>query len=81
MEPVDILILQYEGIDNFSRPIFKDHINNRYGSVCTLIPYGVTKEEVLKKITPFDLCYFGNRFNCEPMGTPIPEHYKTIKLI
>jgi len=77
----DTLVLKYEGIDEWSRPIFKDENNKRYGSVCNLMPYGVTKEEVLERVTPFDLCYFGNTFNCEPHGGAIPEHYKTIKLI
>ena len=77
----DTLVLVYEGIDDFSRPVFKDDKNNRYGSVSVLFFYGTTKKEVLDVIMPFDLCYFGTKFNCEPLGTPIPERYKTIKLI
>lgn len=59
--------IKFEGIDSWDRPIFKDiDSEERYGSTGILCN---TKKEV-EAITVFDLCYFGNSFGCEPMGTP-----------
>jgi len=59
--------IKFYGIDSWNRPIFKSlDRKNYYGSVDRLCS---TKEEI-EKITEFDLCFFGNSFDCEPMGTP-----------
>jgi hypothetical protein len=68
--------LIYKGIDSFNRPIWKaPDIKAYFGSVTELFSYGATEEEVLKKVTTFDLCYFGDHFDCEPMGSSIPDKY------
>lgn len=68
MKKIDIT---FEGIDSWNRPVFVDlKTKKRYGSVDRLFSYDATEDDVLAKITPFDLCYFGNRFDCEPMGSP-----------
>ena len=61
--------IKFEGLDFFGRPIFKSlKTESRYGSTDILFNDYVTEQEVLKKITEKDLCYFGNSFGCEPMG-------------
>ena len=68
--------LMYVGIDGWSRPVFKD-IERReyYGSTDQLFAYGSTEMDVKKKLCveglrdEFHLCYFGNHFGCEPMGS------------
>lgn len=61
--------VKFEGIDSWNRPIFKDiESKKRFGSVDVLC---TSKEEVLAKVTEDDLCYFGNSFDCEPMGDPV----------
>ncbi len=72
--------VKFEGIDSFNRPIFKDVTSsNRFGSVDILFDYGATKEEVLKKVIEKDLLYFGNSFDCEPMGDPCINEMKIVK--
>lgn len=63
--------IKFEGIDSWNRPVFKDvNSKKRFGSVNTLFDDDATEEEVLAKITEFDLRYFGTAFCCEPMGNP-----------
>jgi len=71
--------LKFEGIDNHNRPVFKSKDNKRYGSVTELFSYHETVDDVLKKVTPFDMCWFGNTFNCEPMGGSISFEFKLVK--
>ena len=62
--------IQFEGIDAFSRPIFKAiNNNNRYGSTNHLFDYNSSENEILKEINKYDLTYFGQSFGCEPWGT------------
>ncbi|MFA5759026.1 MAG: hypothetical protein WC942_06705 [Clostridia bacterium] len=62
----------FEGIDSWNRPVFKDiDSRNRYGSTDILFDYDATEVEVLEKITPFYLCYFGTHFDCEPCGNSV----------
>jgi hypothetical protein len=68
--------LQFVGIDNWNRPVFvvpgkKEY----YGDVNNLFSWGATEDEVLNKISTYDLCYFGDHFGCEPMGSDIPDQY------
>jgi hypothetical protein len=64
--------VKFEGIDSWSRPIFKDVDSSmRFGSVDKLFGGDIKKEEILQLITESDLTYFGNRFDCEPMGDPV----------
>jgi len=66
--------IQFEGIDDFNRPIFKGiDSNQRFGSVDFLFGYESTEKEVLDVISEEDLLYFGNTFECEPMGSAAPE--------
>jgi len=72
--------LIFVGIDNWNRPVFKaENRKEYYGSVNELFSEGSTKEEVLSKIDEYDLCYFGDHFGCEPMGTSIPPEYYIYK--
>ena len=72
--------VNFEGIDDFNRPIFKGiDSNQRFGSVDFLFGYESTEKEVLETITEEDLLYFGNHFGCEPMGTPPINTIKIIK--
>ena len=66
MEPI-----KFVGIDRFNRPIFRStkHPKNFFGSVDILFNRAATQSEVLSKVKEKDICYFGNRFGCEPMGT------------
>ena len=70
--------IKFRGIDSWNRPVFKSlERKNFYGSVNKLFDMDATKEEVLKKVSEFDLCFFGNFFGCEPMGTPA-EHIEIV---
>lgn len=72
--------IKFEGIDDWNRPVFRAvNSNYRFGSVEILFPYGESEESVLKKVSEKHLCYFGNSFNCEPMGTGV-ENLKIIKI-
>ncbi len=68
--------VKFYGIDSWSRPIFRSikHPRNFFGSVTKLC----SNEKEAKKITEFDLCFFGNSFDCEPMGT-LASNIKIIK--
>jgi len=62
--------IKFEGVDSWGRPVFKDvKSQSRFGSVDVLFDHSATEKEVLEKISNLDLCYFGNSFGCEPMGT------------
>ena len=68
-EQVEILTLH--GIDDWHRPIFIDQHKNYYGSTDKLFYPGTPNAEVLAQVTESDITFFGRRFNCEPMGTPV----------
>lgn len=70
----------FAGIDSWNRPVFGEVLKNKngkdiwgkkfFGSTDNLYSYG----EELKVISDFKgkentLCYFGDHFDCEPMGT------------
>lgn len=66
-----MVIVKFEGVDNWQRPIFKDvHSEARYGSFDTLFNKSAREGEVLQQVFYDDLQYFGNSFGCEPVGTP-----------
>ena len=68
--------LQFVGIDSWNRPVFKSPSEKLYfGDVNNLFSDDATESEVLKKVTIYDLCYFGEHFGCEPMGTDVPDKY------
>ena len=71
--------LKFEGIDYWSRPVFKDEFGNRFGSTDILFDNDISGEAVLKKVSEKDICYFGASFDCEPQGDPISPN--KIKLI
>lgn len=64
--------VKFIGIDSWNRPIFKD-IESRdyYGSTWNLFGYDA-EEDVIKfysdKKMLNTLCYFGHKFDCEPLG-------------
>lgn len=71
--------IKFEDIDDWNRPVFRAIKSNyRFGSVEILFPYGESEESVLEKVSEKHLCYFGNSFNCEPMGTSV-ENLKIIR--
>lgn len=73
---VDQIRLKFVGIDNWNRPVWKAPDQRAYfGSVNELFDYEATEEEVLKKVDTFGLCYFGDHYGCEPMGSGIPDQY------
>ena len=66
------ITVKFEGIDWWNRPIFKDiNSNARYGSTEILYDYCEDEKTILNEITEKDLTYFGNSFDCEPIGTLI----------
>lgn len=68
--------LIFKGIDDWNRPVwYAPDSMFFYGSVTDLFSWDATEAEVIKKVTIHDLCYFGRTFNCEPMGTSIPDKY------
>lgn len=72
--------LKFEGIDDWNRPVFKDHNNNRFGDTENLFKWDSTFEMVTSKISEKHICYFGSTFNCEPTGTLInPNKIKLVK--
>lgn len=73
---VEQVKLIFVGIDNWSRPVWKAPDKRAYyGSVNELFSYEATEAEVLKKVDTFGLCYFGDHFGCEPMGSSVPDKY------
>ena len=63
--------IKFVGIDSWNRPIFKNiKCESFYGSTDILFNYGDTEEKVLEKVSEKDITWFGNKFGCEPMGTP-----------
>ena len=67
LETIDV---QYENIDSWNRPIFREvGGSRRYGCGHILFPYQESESEVLKKVESKDLDYFGRHFDCEPEGT------------
>ncbi len=71
------LKIKFVNIDSWNRPIYKDEHNNYYGSTDKLFPYEESENTVnsyFKDDPNFHLCYFGNHFDCEPMGTPINKN-------
>jgi len=67
------VLLRFRGIDYFNRPIFKEIGKNVfYGCTDKLYPWDVSTVDIDVKVS--DLTFFGNSFDCEPMGTPCPEN-------
>jgi hypothetical protein len=64
--------VEFEGIDDWHRPVFRDLNNNRYGSCDYLYSYNEL-DKMWKELTGDHLVYFGSKFNCEPMGTIIKK--------
>lgn len=63
--------IKFVGVDSWGKANFKT-IQKPYrffGSVNHLFSDSATAEDVLKEIDEDDMCYFGNSFGCEPMGT------------
>jgi len=64
--------VKFAGIDGWNRPIFRsvDFPRNFFGSTDVLFALDAPAYEVLAKVSERDLTFFGNKFGCEPMGTP-----------
>lgn len=77
-EKTEQVRLVFVGIDDLNRPVWRDPDKSKklyFGDVNNLFSWGTTEEEVLKKVETYDLCYFGDHFGCEPMGSSIPDKY------
>lgn len=76
-QKADQVRLVYVGIDNWNRPVWKapDQDKAYYGSVNELFDCEATEAEVLKKVDTYGLCYMGEHFGCEPMGSSVPDQY------
>jgi hypothetical protein len=63
--------IRFAGVDSWNRPVFKsiDKPGRYFGSVIELFDMGATESDVLAKIGEDDLVYFGDCFDCEPMGS------------
>ena len=68
--------VNYVGIDQWNRPIFKEiRRNNYYGATNVLFARDTDRCEVLRTIrSNVDLTFFGSSFGCEPLGTPVTEN-------
>ena len=71
--------LTFVDIDDWNRPIFKDHNNNYYGNYDRLFDLGTSGVEVLKTIDETMIYYFGDHFGCEPLGTKIDANKIELK--
>jgi hypothetical protein len=74
MEREHTVEIEFEGVDYWGRPIFKDiNSKDRYGS-CDILVSGSDPESIIRaKISEADLVYFGKSFGCEPVGTPVDD--------
>jgi len=63
--------IKFAGIDEWNRAVFVsiEKPKRYYGSVTKLFNYDAAQDIVLKELFEDDLCYFGDSFGCEPMGT------------
>jgi hypothetical protein len=75
-QKVEQVRLTFVGVDDWNRPVWKapDH-KAYYGSVNELFNWEATEDEVLKKVDTYGLCYFGDHFGCEPMGSSVSDKY------
>lgn len=65
-----MVIVKFEGVDNWHHPIFKDVDGAaRYGACGKLVDYDSKECAVLKMVSGSDLLYFGQSFGCKPRGT------------
>lgn len=79
----DVIALKFRGVDDFNRPVFIEPTTRRhFGDTHNLLPWHADEHDALllyARTNPRkSLTYFGRNFNCEPMGTPIPDHYTII---
>jgi hypothetical protein len=73
MSEKKVLELKFKGIDSWSRPVFKGSDGRYYGSTDILFHCGAPASEVLSKLTPKDIVYFGSEFDCEPYGSSVDK--------
>lgn len=82
-----VIVVAFEGIDDHNRPVFKiDDLAKkwRFGCVARLFDWDATEKQVREKFEQIgdsirsDFFYFGNRFGCEPDGTPLNAGDKII---
>lgn len=72
-----LIEIKFEGVDYWSRPVYKAiKTKNRYGSTNILFPdRRIAPNDTTEEINAYfkenisELCYFGDSFDCEPMGT------------
>lgn len=77
------LLLKFRGIDDFNRPVFLD-VNTKtfYGDTDHLFPFGTKGPDVFDFYRKNNLslnnclCFFGYKFNCEPIGSEIRSDIK-----
>ena len=70
MKTSKAVTVKFEGIDSFNRPVFKSIDGcRRYGSTDKLFSKDAKIEDIIKELTHEELVYFGERFDCEPLGS------------
>jgi hypothetical protein len=75
-----IVELKFRGIDSFNRPVFYSKTHGFFGCTEVLFEMNASESDVLKQINEHNLVWFGNSFDCEPMGTRIkPGAIKIIR--
>lgn len=69
------LALKFEGIDSWHRPVFKAiGVPMYFGSIDHLFDHTVPEEDIIAFFEgdlADNLVFFGNKFDCEPMGTSL----------
>ena len=83
-----VLAMEFEGIDNFNRPVFKClHIGSglwRFGCTDILFSTDTPEKEVKAEFIRREnslrslFYYFGNKFGCEPSGDPLYDGDKVV---
>ena len=72
--------IKFRGLDDWYRPIYKVLVELPYyiGSTNKLFDYAdpVSKIDDYFEKHPEELVYFGEHFNCEPMGQPLADDIK-----
>lgn len=77
-----IIKIKFVGIDSWNRPIYKD-VNSRTYFGATNALFGYDEEDLAQQYINEhieELTYFGQHFDCEPMGISITDFKEQTKL-
>jgi hypothetical protein len=73
---MNIIKVQFRGIDYMGRACFRSKNGEYYGSTDIIFNQHDSEGYVRECVKAEDMVWLGNSFGCEPMGTPLPEGYK-----